>query len=104
MELTLTDARKVQAKAMTLKQRAMVLFIAVFERKHGYGPTNRDIAARFRINDYGSGVQYHLRPLRKVGVIESAPVSDETADCKLRFSVADGVLEDARCPHCGGEL
>ncbi len=54
-------------KELTDKQRKVLQFIEEYMQQHGYPPSIRDIARRFRITPRGA--QMHLRALEKKGYI-----------------------------------
>ena len=59
---------------LTPKQKAVLNFVKQFQEKHGYGPTQWEIAAHFGYASLGN-VQRHLVKLRECGAIDKKPHS-----------------------------
>ncbi len=68
-----------EGRILTERQKRVFAFIHDFIRRHGYGPTVREIADQFGIRS-PNGVICHLRALEKKGLIRRSPNKSRTIE------------------------
>lgn len=101
----LKDPAMANLERLTARQRAVYEFIREKIRTRGYGPTVREIGARFNISS-PNGVMCHLKALEKKGLINREPnmsraimLATENPDgsggLPLAGTIAAGILHEA---------
>lgn len=66
------NGRQTRTEELSDRQKALLAFVASFQREHGYPPTNREIGLSLAIKSTGH-VNYHLNAIEKKGYITRDP-------------------------------